>query len=149
VLRPARPDEGVALADLWLRSRHASVPANPPPVHDDNDVRRWFAAVVMPTREVWVGEVEGTVVALMVMEDHWIDQLHVDPDYTSQGWGSQLVALAKQLRPGGLELWTFQSNIGARRFYERHGFEAVEMTDGANEEAAPDVRYRWSAKLVP
>jgi GNAT superfamily N-acetyltransferase len=137
------------VANLWLRSRQASIPANPPPVHDDDDVRAWFAAVVMPTREVWVVEEEGAVVALMVLEGHWVDQLHVDPDRTGRGWGSQMVGLAKQLRPGGLELWTFQSNIGARRFYERHGFEAVEMTDGANEEGAPDVRYRWAATLVP
>jgi hypothetical protein len=41
-------------------------------------------------------------------------------------------------------LWTFQTNTGARRFYERHGFVAVDETDGsANEERAPDVRYAW------
>ena len=38
----------------------------------------------------------------------------------------------------------FQKNEGARRFYERHGFTAVEWTDGDNEEGAPDVRYRWT-----
>jgi hypothetical protein len=32
----------------------------------------------------------------------------------------------------------------ARRFYERHGFVAVEHTDGAgNEEREPDVRFLW------
>jgi len=35
-------------------------------------------------------------------------------------------------------------NEPARRFYERHGFVAEELTEGAaNEERAPDVRYRW------
>jgi hypothetical protein len=35
-------------------------------------------------------------------------------------------------------------NVGARCFYERHGFTAVEMTDGAgNDERQPDVRYAW------
>ncbi|MDP9464580.1 MAG: GNAT family N-acetyltransferase, partial [Actinomycetota bacterium] len=44
--------------------------------------------------------------------------------------------------PEGLQLWTFESNDRARRFYERHGFTAVEFTDGAgNEERWPDVRY--------
>ena len=55
-----------------------------------------------------------------------------------------LVALAKELRPEHLDLWTFQTNIGARRFYERHGFVSVDTTDGENEERAPDVHYRWS-----
>jgi len=41
-----------------------------------------------------------------------------------------------------MELWAFQSNHRGRRFYERHGFVAVEFTDGAaNEEQWPDVRY--------
>ena len=29
------------------------------------------------------------------------------------------------------------------RFYERHGFTAVEWTDGDNEEGEPDVRMVW------
>jgi ribosomal protein S18 acetylase RimI-like enzyme len=46
--------------------------------------------------------------------------------------------------PDGLQLWVFQKNVGARRFYERHGFRLVELTDGAgNEENEPDARYEW------
>jgi ribosomal protein S18 acetylase RimI-like enzyme len=52
--------------------------------------------------------------------------------------------IRRGIRPHGLWLWTFQTNTGARRFYERHGFVAVDETDGsANEERAPDVRYAW------
>ena len=36
-----------------------------------------------------------------------------------------------------------QGMLHAARFYERHGFAALETTDGANEEGAPDVHYRW------
>jgi hypothetical protein len=44
-----------------------------------------------------------------------------------------------------LQLWTFQRNLGARRFYEARGFELVEGTDGArNEEKEPDARYLWA-----
>jgi putative acetyltransferase len=43
-----------------------------------------------------------------------------------------------------LDLWTFQANAQARRFYEHRGFRLVELTDGsANEEETPDARYRW------
>ena len=46
-----------------------------------------------------------------------------------------------------VDLWTFQRNAGARRFYERNGFVAMEFTDGAsNEEREPDVRYRRSIR---
>jgi GNAT superfamily N-acetyltransferase len=113
-------------------------------VHTDDEVRDYFATVVVVAREVWIVEVDGPVVALLVLDGHWIDQLYVDPEWTGRGFGSQLVALAKTLRPSGLELWAFQSNTRARRFYERHGFSAVEFTDGDNEERAPDVRYQWA-----
>jgi ribosomal protein S18 acetylase RimI-like enzyme len=65
------------------------------------------------------------------------------PGYQGQGVGSALLAVA-QNASATLQLWTFQSNAGARRFYEGRGFIAVEQTDGSgNEEHEPDVRYRW------
>jgi uncharacterized glyoxalase superfamily protein PhnB/GNAT superfamily N-acetyltransferase len=143
-IRRAAREEAREIADVWLRSRHASIPAIPPPVHSDDEVRQYFATVVLPTRETWVVEAEGRIVALMVLHDDSVDQLYVGPDWTGRGLGSQLLALAKTLRPSGLHLWAFESNTGARRFYERHGFVAVERTDGDNEEGAPDVRYHWS-----
>lgn len=147
--RLARLDESDMVADLWLRSRKASVPANPPPVHDDADVRNHFSTVVLPRQEVWVIDHTGPgIIALLVLSDGSVEHLHVDPEWTGQGLGSLLVGLAKDRCAGSLDLWTFQSNTGARRFYERHGFSAVAMTDGDNEEGAPDVHYRWSAQLL-
>ena len=81
--------------------------------------------------------------ALLVLTDDWVDQLYVDPDRTGAGVGCRLLGVAKERRPQGLQLWTFRANHGARRFYERHGFIAVETTDGDNEERAPDARYEW------
>jgi len=127
---------------VWLRSRKASVPAIPPAVHPDEDVRGWLTNVVLPDCEVWVVEA-GEPVAMMALAEGWIDQLYVDPNWTGRGIGSELVGTAQARHPDGLELWTFQANVAARRFYERHGFVAVEMTEGDNEEGAPDVRYRW------
>jgi len=57
------------------------------------------------------------------------------------------LTLAKRERPGGLRLWTFESNTGAQRFYERHGFVATDRTDGRNnEEGAPDILYVWNGE---
>lgn len=113
-------------------------------MHSDEEVRAWFDEVVLPTREVWVVDEAAAVVAVLVLEDDWIDQLYVEPGLTGRGIGGRLVAVAKRRRPGGLRLWTFQANAGARRFYERHGFVATGSTAGDNEEGAPDVRYEWS-----
>lgn len=54
------------------------------------------------------------------------------------------MAVAKRQRPSALRLWTFEANVRARRFYERHGFVATGSTAGDNEEGAPDVLYEWS-----
>jgi putative acetyltransferase len=38
----------------------------------------------------------------------------------------------------------FQRNEAARRFYGRHGFHLVRLTDGAqNMEQEPDALYEW------
>jgi len=73
-----------------------------------------------------------------------VDQLYVAPGWTAHGIGSRLIGLAQSRRPNGLDLYTFQVNRGARRFYERHGFVEVASGDGSqNEERQPDVRYAW------
>jgi len=145
-IRPARVEEASALATIFLRSRHASVPNIPPLVHSDADVHAYFATVVLPNQDVWVSEADGQPVALLVLDRDWIQHLYADPEWTGRGLGSKLVDLAKMQSPDGLNLWTFQTNVRARRFYERHGFTAEEMTDGDNEEGAADVRYSWKGR---
>lgn len=143
-LRRALPGDAASAADLHIAARQASVPAIPPLVHPADDVHRWFRDVVMPEQEVWLAEERGEPVAVMVLSKDDLEQLYVHPDQQGRGVGSHLVRLAQSLRPDGLHLWTFESNLGAQRFYQRHGFIAVEHTDGSgNDERAPDVRYAW------
>jgi GNAT superfamily N-acetyltransferase len=142
-IRRAIPGEAASLAALWLRSRAASVPAIPPTVHTDEEVHRWFEEVVLPTCEVWVADKNGEAIALMVLDQEWIDQLYVDPAATGGGIGGALLDHAMRQRPTGLKLRTFQSNLDARRFYEARGFVATAMTTGDNEERAPDMCYEW------
>lgn len=147
-LRSARHDESLELADLWLRSRKASVPAIPPPAHSEEEVRAWFRDVVLPESHVVVAEVDGSLIGLLVLDGDWVDQLYVEPNWTGKGVGSRLICEAKERRPTGLQLWTFLSNEDARRFYERHGFVSMEATDGDNEERAPDIRYEWRGHMA-
>ena len=142
-IRRAHQGEAGSLAELWLRSRAASIPSIPPTIHTDDEVRQWFEDIVLPTREVWVAESTGEIVALMVLDNEWIDQLYVDPASTRMRIGAALLEHAKRQRPSELKLWTFQSNVDAQRFYEDHGFVAGTTTPGDNEERAPDVRYEW------
>lgn len=141
-LRRAERHEAAAVADVWLQSRRASIPAIPRPTHSDEEVRAWFQTEVLPNQEVWVALAGEAIVALLVLDEDWVEQLYVSPAWMAEGIGSSLLDLAKALRPDGLQLKTFQSNAGAQRFYERHGFVAREVS-AENEEGAPDIRYEW------
>jgi ribosomal protein S18 acetylase RimI-like enzyme len=66
------------------------------------------------------------------------------PGHTGQGVGAQLLQAAHGRLMPPIRLYTFQANTGARRFYERHGYKAIALTDGSgNEERCPDVLYEW------
>jgi GNAT superfamily N-acetyltransferase len=142
-IRPARPHEAADVGELYWRARAAAVPAIPPSVHGHDDVLAHFADIVLPRQDVWLADDDGPIVAFMALSPGWVEHLYVEPTRTGEGIGSALLEHAKAAQPAGLDLWAFQSNSGARRFYERHGFAPVAFTDGDNEERAPDVRYRW------
>lgn len=146
LVRRARVDEAHHIGSVWLGARRAAFPAIPLPVHNDDDIRRWFRDEVLPTHEVWVADLQGTVVGMLVVDTGSVAQLYVDPSYQRCGVGGMLLERAKLRSPEGLNLWTFESNVESHRFYERHGFVLVESTDGSdNEERSPDRRYRWLA----
>ncbi|MGW5101618.1 N-acetyltransferase family protein [Streptomyces sp. NPDC004100] len=143
-LRRAVAADARPTADVWLRSFAAALPTVVRP-HSDDEVRAYLRDVVLPRHETWVAEdAEAGIVGMMVLDGETLSQLYLDPVWRGRGLGDRFVALAKERVPGGLDLWAFQVNKPARRFYERHGFTAVEYTDGAgNEEREPDVRYVW------
>jgi len=142
-IRPATLDDAPGVADVVLAARQANRATIPPLVHSEAEVRSWVRTVLLAEREVWVVD-NGAVIGVLALDLAWLDQLYVRPEYAGQGIGSALLDLAKAVRPEGFGLWTFVSNTGAQRFYERHGLVAVERTDGSdNEERAPDIRYRW------
>ena len=99
-----------------------------------------------------VAEIHGSVVAAIHVEQKgatsWITQMAVDPQFVGKGIGSLLLAHAMRTMPLPIRLYTFQANLGARRFYSRHGFVAIEFGDGpANEERCPDVLYELTALI--
>ena len=150
VPRRAVETDASAAADLWLRSRRAAAGAIPPSIHDDEHVHAWFESHVARNNEMWLAEdADGRLSGILVLDGPWVDQLYVEVSLTGRGIGSQLLDFAKRARPDGLQLWTFASNLGAQRFYERHGFVAVKRTDGrGNEEGAPDILYAWRRRPI-
>jgi ribosomal protein S18 acetylase RimI-like enzyme len=142
VLRRAVRADAAEIAEVFLAAFRATYAF--PLAQTDDQVRSWIRDEVVAQSETWVVAAGSGIVGLMVLREGFLDQLYLRPDAWRRGIGSRLVTLAKERRPAGLELYTFQENAGARSFYERHGFTAVWFGDGsANEEGQPDVRYAW------
>ncbi len=143
-LRPATPDDALALAAVHIASRRGAVPAMPPPVHTDDETRDWVREWLAGRDEVWVAEVAGAAVGYARLSPGWLDDLYVLPEHSGRGIGGALLDVAKSLRPDGFALWVFESNKPARSFYRRRGLVELEHTDGSgNEEQAPDLRMAW------
>ena len=102
-----------------------------------------FHNVIRAPCEIWVGTLNGQVVAYLAMKGSDLNRLYVDPAEWRKGWGTKFVVLAKQLSPTGLEVITHQENHAARALYERHGFVAIKYGISPPPESAPDVEYRW------
>ena len=142
-IRRAETGDAAGLGDVWLASWRVTFDFEPG--HPDDDVRRWLATELMPRNETWVAvDAVGVVVGLMALSDEMLEQLYVAPDWIGRGLGRRFVALAKERRPAGLDLYCFAVNGLARHFYEREGFRPIAFGDGSgNEERQPDVRYAW------
>ena len=145
LLRSATSEDASAVAGVLIQSRAEHLQFAPS-AHSPDDLRTWVADRFIPTTDVIVAEHEGQVIGVLatsyIQGTSWIDQMYVQPGWTGVGVGKQLLDHAHQRLPRPIRLYTFQANVGARRFYERHGYQAIELTDGqTNEERCPDVLY--------
>jgi GNAT superfamily N-acetyltransferase len=143
VIRRATATDGEAIGDLWLATWYATFDFAPG--HPDDACRQWLTGTLVPSTESWVAaDADDVPVALLALSDTMVEQLYVAPAWIGRGVGTRLIKHAKARRPVGLDLYCFQVNTRARRFYEHHGFVAVAFGDGSgNEERQPDVRYAW------
>lgn len=102
-----------------------------------------FCKHLTKTSDCWLADGAGRVSGFMARDKDWVTALYLAPDARGRGIGAALLTQAKA-GSDALQLWCFQNNAGARRFYERHGFVAEEFTDEAgNEEKLPDIRFVW------
>ena len=140
MIRRATPDDVPAISAVCARARDGMtyLPRIP------DDVRPLLGGRFLARAEQWVAEEEGHVVGFAGVSGSELTHLYTDPPAQSRGVGTALIEHMKGLRPEVLQLWVFQKNEGARRFYERHGFQLVRLTDGnGNMEQEPDALYEW------
>jgi GNAT superfamily N-acetyltransferase len=118
-LRPATASDASRVASLLIDTRSAFMPYAPS-AHAEAEVRDWVASHLLPTGGVTVAVVDGRVMGTMATERNgqvsWITQMAVDPSWVGQGIGSLLLGHAVRTLAPPLRLYTFQANVGARKF---------------------------------
>jgi GNAT superfamily N-acetyltransferase len=92
-----------------------------PMLHTIEDYRWFIANVILNECEVTVAEDESGIVAFLARRGEEIRLLYTRPDRIGMGAGTQLIDAAKSSGIDALELWCFQANERARRFYETRG----------------------------
>jgi putative acetyltransferase len=142
-LRPATPEDAPAISAIHLLS------AFMPPLETAEENLRFVRERLMIENQVWVAEAGGDLAGYVAFNDNWISHLFVHPDHQGQGLGSDLLAHA-MADQRDRQLWTFEKNVRARKFYEANGWVLAEITDGlGNERKEPEVRYVWRRPFLP
>ncbi|URK87214.1 GNAT family N-acetyltransferase [Rhizobium sp. RCAM05350] len=116
-----------------------------PRVHDHEDVERYYSDIVFQERQVKIADIDGRVCAFMALSnDAYVTALYANRAHRRAGLGKSLIDHAKTLFPDQLNLWTFDENKEAQRFYNREKFIEVRRTNGDNEENLPDILFQWA-----
>ena len=149
MLRIGIIEDAESVARVLVESRRAFLPYAPSP-HEPSAIRCWVEKTLIPGGGVTVAVSEGNVVAVLAVAEvgsiAWIEQLYVLPGYENRGLGTRLLTFAHKSLKRPVRLFTFQQNAGARRFYERHGYKVIALSDGqSNEEKCPDVLFELSS----
>jgi GNAT superfamily N-acetyltransferase len=141
-LRAARPSDADATGAIL--SEFVAKTAWMPTLHSSAEDRGFCLRMI---ERGWMRVVETSqVLGFIARNDIEINALYVGAAYRGQGAGAALLKEA-QSACDHLKLWTFQDNIGARRFYAAHGFHEVSRTDGQQtDEKLPDVQLEWKRR---
>ena len=130
------------LVPLWREAFEFGVGVTDP--NPLSKQREYFLAQVFPKHRVTLAVLESNLVGFIAASDQSVSQLHVQVGLHRQGIGSALLALSKARSTGSLWLYAFTQNVRACRFYEKHGFVAVERGFEPVWQLE-DVKYSWSA----
>lgn len=142
-LRDAKPEDAKAVGAILTEFSSGTVWM--PKLHSVEE-NLGFCQAMISRGWVRLAERAGQVLGFIARNADEVNALYVTQPSRGQGIGAAMIDEAKQASPS-LSLWTFQDNLGARRFYAEHGFIEVERSDGAgNDEKLPDVKLLWTRK---
>ena len=105
-----------------------------------DEVERWYFGKFAEWSWTLAAFEADVMAGFIALRDRHIDQLYVDPAHQRRGIGSLLLDQAIKSVPGRITLDVFEKNLGARAFYEKHGFSERDRWMNT-EEGAIDLLY--------
>ena len=137
------PQYGSELVQMWRNSFERAIKIRDP--HPIEEQLRALNEQIISQNTVLVALEKNTsaVLGFIAYTSRTISQLYVHVDHQNQGIGSTLLSIAKENSDGFLRLFTFEANLRAQQFYERHGFRVIGR--GFEEKwQLHDVEYEWT-----
>jgi putative acetyltransferase len=129
VYRRATREDARCLHDV----RRRSILELAPPTMPKAEAQGW-AAQLTPVRmeqklrelEVWVAELDGSVVGWGAIRGDVLEGLYVAPEFAGQGVGAGLLDMLEGLiRDRGFHSVRAEASVNAREFYFRHGYRGA------------------------
>jgi putative acetyltransferase len=143
-LRKAELSDLRAVAGLFRLVRESCLPFLAQ-LHTREEDMEFFRKHVFAGFDLTVAELDGQIAGYSAVSPGWLEQLYALPQFHGKGVGAQLLARAMKGQ-SAFQLWVFEKNLNARRFYEKHDFQLVRLTNGVdNEEREPDALYQWKS----
>lgn len=140
IIRIATKEDFIKLKELFLITRRKTFFLQDPKTFQLND---YIDAVA--GEEVWVAEQNGIIVGFvsMLLQDNFIHNLFVHPNWQNQGIGSSLLKHAESRLGCPMELKVKTYNLQACAFYQSHGWREVFV---GNNSSDPFFTYRKDLK---
>jgi ribosomal protein S18 acetylase RimI-like enzyme len=137
------PGYGPELVRMWRASFEQGVGITDP--HPLEDQLRALEQKIVPHNRVLLvlDPRTSAVIGFLAYTSETVSNLYVHVDYQNKGIGSMLLDIAKRNSSGVLRLFTFERNMRARQFYERHGFKIIRQGFEEFWQLA-DIEYEWN-----
>ena len=115
-IRPLELDDMDAAARVHRRAFDRALPWLTG-LHTPDEDRWFYRERMFKICMLWGAFDRDVMTGMIAFHDDWIEQLYVLPEAQGRGIGTELLDIAKRASER-LQLWTFQRNAPARRFYE-------------------------------
>ena len=142
VIRPFAAPDFEKLTEVWHNTNRSAYPyVVAHQRYTLDETRAFFRSSVLPSNQLWVASLGTSIVGFIAVDATHINQLTVNVNYQRRGIGSALLQYLLATKEGPWRLFTFQRNVSARRFYEKHGFCVARFGVSPPPENEPDVEY--------